>query len=149
MTARRAARAITIEIRVGKSPRPVPRERLHRALAAVLADHGREGTLSVAVVSDREIRRLHREFLSVDRATDCLSFDLSGGPEAMRQVGEVVVSGETALRESVRRGIPFERELLLYAVHATLHLVGYDDRTRPQRRAMEARQTEYVDRFTV
>ncbi|MFT7542458.1 MAG: putative rRNA maturation factor, partial [Gammaproteobacteria bacterium] len=35
---------------------------------------------------------------------------------------------------SQRRGVSFERELLLYVVHGTLHLCGFDDH-EPEDRA--------------
>lgn len=40
---------------------------------------------------------------------------------------EIVMSLDTALRQAHRRGHGISAELALYAVHATLHLLGYDD----------------------
>ncbi|MBI4615987.1 MAG: rRNA maturation RNase YbeY [Planctomycetes bacterium] len=132
-----------------------PAALLARAVAVVLADHGVLGTVSIAVVDDRAIRRLNRRFLGHDYPTDCLSFDLAGGPDGPARggpgpaapAGEIVVSGETARREAGRRGIPFPREILLYAIHGALHLAGLDDRTARGRREMEARQEEYLAHF--
>ncbi len=41
--------------------------------------------------------------------------------------GEIIVSADTAAREACARGHSCEAELALYAVHGTLHLLGYDD----------------------
>ncbi len=50
------------------------------------------------------------------------------GPAGYLSVeGEIVVSADTAAREARGRGHSFEAELALYAVHGTLHLLGYDD----------------------
>ncbi len=126
---------------VESSPRRVAVSRLRRAGRRILADHGREGTLSIAIVDDATIHRLNREHLDHDWPTDCLSFDLEP------TLGEVVVSAETALREAQARGLTFAEELLRYVVHATLHLCGHDDGTHAQRRKMHARQEEYVRAF--
>src|SRR5205823_5012385 len=45
------------------------------------------------------------------------------------------------------RGLPLEREVLLYVVHGILHLCGYDDRRPRDRKVMHARQEELLDHF--
>ncbi len=86
--------------------------------------------LSVAVVTDGEIGRLHEEYLKVGAPTDVLTFDLSD-PATARQdgrrvEGEIVLSADTAMRQAARRGHCAAAELALYAVHGTLHLLGMD-----------------------
>ena len=64
------------------------------------------------------------EHLDHDYPTDVLSFPMADDPVLM---GEILVSADTARREAAARGHPAYHELLLYAVHGTLHLLGYDD----------------------
>lgn len=122
---------------------------LRKVLLSVLKDHGASGTLSLALVDDALIRKVHREFLKEDRATDVLSFLLEAGdPEGHEKVfGEVVVSAETALREAKKRGLPPEEELALYAIHGTLHLVGYDDQDPGSRRRMRRAEKRYLEKY--
>ncbi|MBI4600966.1 MAG: rRNA maturation RNase YbeY [Planctomycetes bacterium] len=122
--------------------------RLQRVLRRILDDHRAAGALSLALVGDGEIRRLHREYLGVDAPTDVLSFALrdGGGPDG-GVLGEVVVSCDTALREAARRGIEPERELALYAIHGTLHLVGFDDLAPLERRRMREAERRYLAVF--
>lgn len=94
--------------------------------AAELVLEGRDAV--VALVDDRTIAELHERFLGEPGPTDVLSF-----PH-----GEIVVSGDTALREARARGIPPVHELALYVVHGALHLAGYDDRTPRGRGRMRA-----------
>jgi probable rRNA maturation factor len=82
----------------------------------------------VALVDDRTIARLHERFLGIPEPTDVLSF-----PH-----GEIVVSGDTALREARARGIDPLHELLLYVVHGALHLAGYRDKKPSDRKRMRA-----------
>jgi ssRNA-specific RNase YbeY (16S rRNA maturation enzyme) len=77
---------------------------LRRALLEILDDHGASGTLSVALVGDGEMRRLHRDFSGIDEVTDVLSFPLASAGVRDGILGEIVVSVETALREANRRG---------------------------------------------
>jgi len=118
---------------------------LRRALLEILDDHGATGTLSVALVGDGEMRRLHRDFSGIDEPTDVLSFPLAGAPGVRDGVlGEVVISAETALREATRRRLAPEREVALYAIHGALHLVGYDDKRPAGRRVMRRKEREYL-----
>jgi len=115
----------------------LPRERVRRAVAAALALVPRRGgPVSVALVDDRTIRRLHRAHLGVDTPTDVLSFPAGGGPAGL--LGEVVASGETAGREAAARGLAAADELLLYVVHGVLHLLGFDDGAPAARKKMRA-----------
>lgn len=117
----------------------IDRRRIRQAIRWILRNAGIEtGTVSVAIVDDETIARLHGQFLGDPAPTDVLSFLLEEGPAYLE--GEVIVSAETARQQSGRLKVPEESELLLYIVHGTLHLVGFDDQTSSARRKM--RQAE-------
>ena len=105
-----------------------------------------EGTtsavISVALVNDDTIHRLNRQFLGHDYATDVLSFPL--GQEDGHLEGEIVVSAETAARQAERYAWSPADELLLYLVHGSLHLAGYDDAADDERQEMRNREAEYL-----
>ena len=121
---------------------------LRRVLEQILLDHDGQGTLSVALVDDKAITRLHDQYLGKATPTDVISFPLfdeddgSTTPEPV--LGEVVVSAETALREARNRGLEPERELALYAIHGTLHLVGFDDLEPNAKRRMRRAEKKYL-----
>ncbi len=118
-------------------------ELLQEAVRIVLAGEAvTEGDVSVAIVDDATIHVLNRKYLEHDYATDVLSFLLSTPGEPLE--GEVIVSADTAAREGVRFGWTDVDELLLYVVHGTLHLVGYDDRSDSERATMRAKESQYL-----
>jgi probable rRNA maturation factor len=101
-------------------------DQARQAIAAILQDAGvRRGSISIAIVDDPQIHELNRRYLDHDYPTDVLSFVLEREGDLLE--GEVVVSADTALRTAQRLNWPAEHELLLYVVHGTLHLAGYDD----------------------
>ena len=110
-------------------------------ITSILNDAGvRRGSISVAVVDDPIIHELNRRYLEHDYPTDVLSFVLEREGDLLD--GEVVVSADTARRTAARLGWPAEHELLLYIVHGTLHLAGYDDlapESKSQMRQQERR----------
>jgi len=134
----------------GKHLRPAVRGRLIRAVCAALRrERCRKAIVSLAVVDDVTIAELHLRYLGMAEPTDVMSFDLRDTPTGRRgrrggEVdGEVVVSVETARREARSRRIPVEQELLRYAVHGTLHLLGHRD-DRPDRAAAMHRIEDQV-----
>lgn len=134
---------VSIEITNEQDALRFDENRLKRGAAAVLRDAGiADGSLSIAVVDDRAIHALNSKFLAHDCPTDVLSFvlDQNGG----RLEGEVVASAETAIRAALEFGWSAEDELLLYVVHGTLHLVGYDDTSDELRAAMRAAERRYL-----
>lgn len=115
------------------------------AVEAALEYGGEAGReVSLALVADPTLAELHERFLGDPSPTDVMSFHL--GDDA-GQWGEVVVSVDRARAEAAERGLPFERELVLYAVHGTLHLCGFDDHEDDDVAAMRAAEAAVLDRL--
>ena len=127
----------TAELAIDVARVPGGRRRLAtdlRRLAAHAAERAdRDVRLSFAVIDDASMRRINNESLGHDYATDVLSFPMASEPVL---VGEILISADTARREAAERGHPAYHELLLYAVHGVLHLIGYDDHDAAARRRM-------------
>ncbi|MBI4638883.1 MAG: rRNA maturation RNase YbeY [Candidatus Rokubacteria bacterium] len=124
---------------------PVAGARLAAAARRALAAVGRTGAaVEVAVVDDREIRRLNHAFRRVDRPTDVLAFPLEVPEAAGGLVGQVVISAETALRQARRARVPVALELDLLVTHGVLHLVGYDDRDPLEAELMHRRESQIL-----
>lgn len=100
--------------------------------------------LSVALVDDLHIRRLNRRYLGHDYATDVLSFRLDEDRPGEALSGEIILGAERAAVVARRLHTDPRAELLLYAVHGGLHLVGYDDHGPRKARAMHAREAELL-----
>ena len=115
--------------------------RLAREVGAVLRRVGFPGDLSLSLVDDAEMGRLHGSFSGDPAPTDVLAFPLAGprGDGARFPAAEVVVSVETAVREARARRLRPRTEVLLYAVHGILHLRGEDDHDPVRARRMDRR----------
>ncbi|MCB9849948.1 MAG: rRNA maturation RNase YbeY [Phycisphaerales bacterium] len=119
-------------------------QRIVDALRAVLQQHDRPTcTLSVALVDDARMSDLHEQYLGISGTTDVLTFDLDeSDPDVVD--GEIIICADTARRESAARGHAVADEILLYAVHGCLHLLGYDDHDADEAAAMHAREDELL-----
>jgi probable rRNA maturation factor len=126
---------VTIIVRVRRPG--ITRSRLSRVIRHVLRREGAapSSRLTVALVSDGQIRGLNRRFLGMDRPTDVLSFPAGGG-----DLGEVVVSVDRARVQARAAGHAVGSEIAFLAAHGALHLLGYRDTTPRTLAAMLRRQ---------
>lgn len=119
---------VTVELE-NRSGEPVEEDAAIALARSVLAAEGIDaGELGLAFVGPDEMRRLKREHLGIDEATDVLSFPLDGReelPEGLpRALGDVVLCPQVV-------GDGWRAPL----VHGLLHLLGYDHGS-----AMESRE---------
>ena len=118
--------------------------RIAQGVLATLQEEGAErAEIEVALVDDETIRRVHREFLHDDTTTDVISFPYEQDPVE----GELVIGALHGRRAAERSGWPLEAELVWYAIHGTLHLLGYDDRSLDDQAAMRARERAVLARL--
>jgi len=128
----------------GQAPTVVAKVR--KAIRTALRRHGVvRARISVALVNDATMARLNRDHLGHNGPTDVLSFDLRDAVDEKTAIdGEIVMSVDMAVKQARERGHAVEAELALYAVHGTLHLLGYDDRRKADAKRMHAMENEIL-----
>jgi probable rRNA maturation factor len=115
-----------ISAEIGKQYVPFLRSNLRKAYG-ILKPPLRE--LSLAIVNDHTMSRLHQQFMNLPGPTDVLTFPLEEDKNGNCVSGEVIVCLPEARRRAKELGHRIQHELLLYALHGMLHLAGFDDRT--------------------
>ena len=117
---------------------------LRRRSRVMLTASGHGGSeLSVALVDDREIRKLNGEWRGKKRSTDVLSFSLLEGEGNLhrgRLLGDVVISVETAARQAARRHRALDEEIARLLIHGLLHILGHDHEDPHEAKLMRAEQ---------
>jgi len=93
------------------------------------------GELSLAFVSDSDIRKLNRDYRHKDSPTNVLSFP-DEGPAPL--LGDIVLALETIRREAAEKAISIEAHVSHLIIHGFLHLQGYDHETEATAADMEA-----------
>jgi len=110
--------------RSGSQPRRQAAPALTRGLSQWLsrvAPASARGDLSVALVSDRRMRALNRQFRGKDKTTDVLSF-----PSERPFLGDIVIASGVAAQQAKAAGHSIVTEVRVLALHGLLHLLGYD-----------------------
>jgi probable rRNA maturation factor len=121
-------------------------------------------SLGLSLVNDDDIAALNADWRDTTGPTDVLAFaaqddDLDGAPPLPMptwaldddededaataeplELGDIVISLDTAARQAVEHGHSLERELQFLASHGLLHLLGWDHPDDPSLAAMLSRQ---------
>ena len=140
-----------MEVRI-KFQRKIPeleggkiKQKLGRALRG-LASPDKE--LSVLFTDDNHIAQLNRRYLMKNGPTNVLAFPMEGGPPPRVDsvmLGDVVISVDSAIRESKEFGEDLEYTIDRLLIHGVLHLIGYDhEKTEEGARRMEKEEKRLV-----
>lgn len=111
------------------------------ALAGVV-----RGQINFAIVDDERMAELHQQFSGEPGTTDVLTFDLRDEPGNTEQPveGDIVLCTDVAARQAQQRGHDTRLELLLYAVHGLMHLLGEDDHDPADYKKMHKREDDLL-----
>ncbi len=134
------------------------RRKAARLTAAILDFyHLEDKEVSLAVIGDKKMRSLNRDFRGIDKTTDVLSFPTAQIPESSdfdikQSLGEIFINIDEAGRTDKYIelfGCRRARAYIFYFLfaHGLLHLVGYDDKTEKGRRTMIALGEKFMDRL--
>jgi len=89
--------------------------------------------ICITLVSDRTIASINKKFLNKNYPTDVISFKLGF-------FGDVIISAETAKRQSFEVSHSVEKEILYLSIHGILHLLGFNDNSQCNYDKMKKKQ---------
>ena len=111
-----------------------------------------EAELSLLFVNDLQIQTLNRRYLHRDKPTNVLAFPMRKGEFSTLHshlLGDLVISVETAKRQSNRFGLDEMGMIILLMVHGVLHLMGYEhEGTKKGAQEMAIKQKELFHMIT-
>ena len=100
----------------------------------IISDAGKKGVkVDVIITGDEKLYEINKEFLGHDYYTDIITFDYNEGRAIS---GEIYISAERVKDNSRNFGVSFNVEMRRVIFHGFLHLCGYDDRTKEERKKM-------------
>ena len=106
----------------------------------VAAAHGKKvGEVAYIFCDDEKILEVNREYLQHDYYTDIITFDYT---EREIISGDLFISLDTVLSNSVQLGVSYEQELYRVIIHGILHLCGINDKGEGEREIMEREENE-------
>jgi probable rRNA maturation factor len=101
--------------------------------------------ISLSFVDDEKIKQLNKQYLGKDKATNVLSFSLLEGEYGNinpQILGDIIVSVETAQRDSLYGKLTIDQEIDFLIIHGILHLLGYNHENTTEKETKIMRQKE-------
>lgn len=104
----------------------------------------KEGDINIIFTNDQTIHQLNRTYLSHDFYTDVIAFDYQ---KPGKITGDIYISIDTVKKNAKRYKCQFNVELQRVIVHGLLHLIGYNDKTEEEKKAMREKESVYLQRL--
>lgn len=109
----------------------VDRKRIRNTVIATLKENGVQGPVevSIALVGDRKMRALSKQYKGEDRTRNILSFSLAEGepvvmPTDVLRLGDIVISYPVVITEAVRDEVMVDDRINELVEHGLMHLLG-------------------------
>lgn len=123
-----------------------PIQRVVAVLNQLQPDWLSSGSINLKLVDDAEIQALNKDYSGNDYPTDVLSFSyIEDGVEAVEgELGDMVISLETAQRQAADAGTTTADELATLVLHGILHVNGFDHAVAQDRDTLDRLQADIL-----
>jgi probable rRNA maturation factor len=109
----------------------VNRKKIKSAVFSVLSENGIKSPLevSVAIVGNRKMAKLNKQYRGKEGPTNVLSFPLSEGreshlPSDVVRLGDIVISYPVVINEAAKQEVLVDEKIDELVKHGMLHLLG-------------------------
>ncbi|MFM2081979.1 MAG: rRNA maturation RNase YbeY [Verrucomicrobiota bacterium] len=139
-----------LTVRNRQRVRRVDVRQVKKILAAALTELGVEKCeLCFHLVGATEMAKVNWNFLQHEGSTDVITFDLGEGKRQKAKgkkklIGEIFICLDDAVKQAREFDTSWQSELLRYAVHGILHLLGHDDLQPIPRKRMKREENHLV-----
>ena len=122
------------------------KKKLKTAIANLMDEEGKVfDSLDYIFCNDEYLLEINQAYLKHDDLTDIITFDLSEQPEIVK--GEIYISVERVLDNSLIFGTSFRDELARVVFHGALHLCGYNDKKKKDQAEIREKENYYLGMF--
>jgi probable rRNA maturation factor len=96
--------------------------------------------------SDAYLIKINKKYLNHDSYTDIITFDLS---ESNGTVGEIYISIDRLKKNAEKFHCSYSDELFRLVFHGSLHLCGYKDKTKKEKKLMNEKEDIYLNLYSI
>lgn len=103
--------------------------------------------VQINFISSKEITKINSKYLKHNYSTDIIAFSYS---ETKKEIdGEIYISVEDAASNSEKYKVTIIEEVLRLIIHGFLHLVGYDDKYKKNKRIMKRLENRLLNQYRI
>lgn len=101
--------------------------------------------LEISFLNSTDIIQLNKKYLNHKHSTDIITFEYSKLDSCLE--GEILISLDNAFDNSKRFRTSFKEELIRLVIHGVLHLLGYKDKRKNEKRVMKMKENLLMHKF--
>jgi probable rRNA maturation factor len=122
------------------------RKELKAFVISIFKDEKRElDSISYIFSTDKTVHNINKKFLNHDFLTDIITFNLSENPNSV--VAEAYISVDRVKENALLQKEVFQKELHRVIFHGALHVCGYDDKSRAEKKRMRTMEEHYLQKY--
>ena len=140
----------------------IKRRKITNWIKKVIEDNSKKaGDISIIFCSDEEILKLNKQYLNHNYYTDIITFATEVSASPISPISplspaspsspsfpilssDLFISLETVKTNAKKFNTEYYEELHRVIIHGILHLCGYDDKTRKQKKLMREMEDKYL-----
>ena len=112
-------------------------------LNSISKNEGKEiESLSFLFVDDEEMLKYNKKYLQHESYTDVITFDSSGDKKI---AGDIIISLERVNDNAKFYQVSYNYELQRVMAHGLLHLLGYNDQNKEEKKIIRKKENYYLD----
>ena len=97
--------------------------------------------------SDDYLLKMNNKYLSHNYYTDIITFSLNDYNQEI--CGEIYISGDRVKENAKIFKVSVKEELLRVILHGVLHLMGYTDKTKKEKKTMRSLETKHLKKLAL
>ena len=113
----------------------------------IIAEGYKLSELNFILCSDEYLLRINQDYLQHDDYTDVITFDNS--EELKMIVGDIFISIDRIKENAANFATNTLAELCRVIIHGTLHLLGYEDKTKAAKTLMTSKEDKYLAKLSI
>ena len=112
-------------------------------LNSISKNEGKEiESLSFLFVDDEEMLKYNKKYLQHESYTDVITFDSSADKKI---AGDIIISLERVNDNAKFYQVSYNYELQRVMAHGLLHLLGYNDQNKEEKKIIRKKENYYLD----
>lgn len=110
-------------------------------LQIVGSENSSAGDITYVFCSDEYLLEMNKKYLNHDTFTDIITFDYT---ENGKTAGDICISIDRVNENAIQYSSDFEHELARVMAHGVLHLLGYKDKMKEDKKVMTEKEDFYL-----
>jgi len=110
--------------------------------------------ISVLLTNNQKIKEINLRYRKINKPTNVLSFDqnekrILDNQSFFMILGDIVVSIEKIMTESLEQGKTFKQHLTHMLIHGLLHLTGHSHKNKKEAKLMEKKEILMLSKLSI